>query len=38
MLSLRSGQTVRLKSVDAIFWGTMVVAFYAMWIVGMMRA
>jgi hypothetical protein len=38
MLCLRGGQTVSIKSGPAIFWGLMVVAFYAMWIVGMMRA
>jgi hypothetical protein len=38
ILSLRGGQTVSLRSGAAIFWGIMVVVFYAMWIVGMMRA
>ena len=38
MLSLRGGQTVRLRSAPAIFWGLMVVAFYALWIIGMLRA
>jgi hypothetical protein len=38
MLSLISGQTVRFRSGTAIFWGILVIAFYAMWIVGMMRA
>jgi hypothetical protein len=37
-LSLRGGQTVRLRSRAAIFWGIMVIVFYAMWIVGMTRA
>jgi hypothetical protein len=35
---LRTGQTVRLRSRAAIFWGMLVIVFYAMWIVGMMRA
>lgn len=38
MLSLTGGQTARLKSMAAIFWGIMVIIFYAMWIIGMMRA
>ena len=38
MLSIISGQTVRFSSGTAIFWGILVVVFYAMWIVGMMRA
>ncbi|MBW1742848.1 MAG: hypothetical protein JRJ47_05380 [Deltaproteobacteria bacterium] len=38
MLSLTGGQTARLRSGTAIFWGIMVIIFYAMWIVGMMRA
>jgi hypothetical protein len=38
MLSLKDGQTIRFRSGTAIFWGIMVIVFYAMWIVGMMRA
>lgn len=38
ILSLRGGQTVQLRSGAAIFWGTMVIVFYTMWIVGMIRA
>ncbi|MBW2170512.1 MAG: hypothetical protein JRF69_00795 [Deltaproteobacteria bacterium] len=38
MLSLTGGQTARLRSGAAIFWGIMVIIFYAMWIVGMIQA
>ncbi len=38
MLGLSGGQTARLRSGAAIFWGIMVIIFYAMWIVGMMQA
>jgi hypothetical protein len=38
LFGLRRGQTVRLRSRPAIFWALMIVAFYAIWIVGMLRA
>jgi hypothetical protein len=36
--SLTEGQTPRLKSKPAILWGVMVLFFFTVWIVGMMRA
>jgi hypothetical protein len=38
MLNLMGGQRVRFRSGSALFWGIMVIIFYAMWIVGMMQA
>jgi len=38
MLGLTGGQTVSFRSGAAIFWGILFIVFYAMWVVGMMRA
>lgn len=38
MHGLTQGQTLRLRSRPAILWGTMVIIFYTLWIVGMVRA
>jgi len=38
MLGLTEGQTPKLKSKPAILWGIMVLIFYTLWIIGMMRA
>jgi hypothetical protein len=38
MCSLTGGQTPKLKSGPAVFWGILVLIFYTMWILGMMRS
>lgn len=38
MLGLTEGQTPTLRSRPAILWGVMVLIFYTLWIIGMMRA
>jgi hypothetical protein len=38
MRSLTGGQTPKLKSGPAVFWGIMVLFFYTMWILGMIRS
>jgi hypothetical protein len=38
MYGLAKGQTPKLRSGPAIFWGVMIIIFYALWIVGMVKA
>jgi hypothetical protein len=38
MYGLAKGQTPKLRSRSAIFWGVMIIIFYTLWIVGMVKA